>query len=548
MSAYQRWYYKKRDDPIWWREYLDSKRPRTKEYLDNMKRTGRYAQLKETGLANKREAFEWKTHLPVVYPERVRKTCSTCHAYHAHGARLWWQDLHDPDKFVCQICYTKNGIAAAMPKGHEDFVMGSGKWPKPYDFKQGAKSSPEPKHQIQSSTASETMRGYCCPTSIYNLPFGLRFCTTMNITSTRCSHEEYLEATYAHQKETGGRHIPLFDILKELFQDTIQPDEAATRLSSFIFLDDDVSSLYSGVLSTIIGAAQELSETGNLEKLANLVLALSRLLDVRNQSSETLHLCFNLKAHDIAPGQVLKVDDGKIWSQLPGFATDLGDCPTAYINDGVPEHIAEQQWTNQNTFAANLIHSSSDSPCSFDFLYQFAFRVIADSLEWDARTVEGMDSLHSLRAAMRWIEIAGDEVWERTRTNGGWTVAGPLWYEEWERQGSDDEGSDAHNSVTPARWLWWAKRLHELAESNMIDEEAKTMAGASAHKMREYQDESDVGSRDNDDCFLTCIVDYDVARAWLEVLQVEIVVVRVTVSGLAVVPVLPAMVGENVGG
>ena len=116
MSAYQRWYYKKADDPIWWRRYLDSKKPWAKKYQENMKRTGRYAQLKENELANKRvryhqklehrftkcmnswlfrlsvnvqEAFEWKTHLPVVYPERVRTTCSTCHAHHVHGARLW---------------------------------------------------------------------------------------------------------------------------------------------------------------------------------------------------------------------------------------------------------------------------------------------------------------------------------------------------------------------------------------------------------------------------------------------------------------------------
>jgi len=147
----------------------------------------------------------------------------------------------------------------------------------------------------------------------------------MNIIITRCSYEEYLEAAYAHQKETGERYTPLFDVFKELFQDAIQPAEAATRVSSFIFSDDDVSSLYSGILSTIIGAAQELSETGDLKKLANLVLALSRLHDVRNESPETLHLYFNLTVYDIAPGQALKVDDGKIWSDLPGFATDLGD-------------------------------------------------------------------------------------------------------------------------------------------------------------------------------------------------------------------------------
>ena len=97
--------------------------------------------------------------------------------------------------------------------------------------------------------------------------------------------------------------------------------------------------------------------------------------------------------------------------------------------------------------------------------------------------------MHSLRGAMRWIEIAGDEVWERTMTNGSRAVAGPLWFEEWQMQGSDEEESNAHNSITPARWLWWAKRLHELAESSVIDEEAKVVARSAAHKMRMIQED-----------------------------------------------------------
>jgi hypothetical protein len=160
---------------------------------------------------------------------------------------------------------------------------------------------------------------------------------------------------------------------------------------------------------------------------------------------------------------------------------------TAYINDGTPEHIAEQQWTNQNTLAAYLIHGGSDSPCNFDYLYQYAFRVLADSLEWDARTVEGMDSLYSLRAAMRWIQIAGDEVWGRTRTDGGWAVAGPLWLREWEGEDVEQE-SNAHNMVISARWLWWAGRLDELAESNMIDDESKAMARFSADIIRGFDE------------------------------------------------------------
>jgi len=161
--------------------------------------------------------------------------------------------------------------------------------------------------------------------------------------------------------------------------------------------------------------------------------------------------------------------------------------PTAYINDGLPEHFAEQQWTNQNTFVAYLIHGNVNSSNNFDFLYQFAFRVLADSLEWDSRAVEGMDSLHSLRAAMRWIEIAGEEVWQRAKMNGS-AVAGPLWLTEMHSRDIGVEGSNAHSLITPARWLWWAERLHELAESNMIDDEAKTMARSSAHKVRTYQE------------------------------------------------------------
>lgn len=330
----------------------------------------------------------------------------------------------------------------------------------------------------------------------------------MELTSTCCSHDTYLEAAYAYQNETGGRYVPLFDILKELFKDAIQPDEAATRVSALIFSNDDSISIYSDVLSTIIGAAQGLSETRDLEKLADLVLALSRLLDLRNESSGTLHLYVNLKSYDIAPGQVIEFGDGKIWSDLPSFASDLGDCmrgtlifscstsyhhlilypgPTAYINDGTPEYIAEQQWTNRNTFTAYLIRNSTNSPSNFAFLYQFAFRVLADALEWDARTVEGMDSLHSLRAALRWTEIAGDELWERIKTKGS-ARAGHLWLEEWEREGFDERESNAQNSITPARWLWWAARLDELAESNMIDDQSKAMARSCVHKMKRYRE------------------------------------------------------------
>jgi hypothetical protein len=148
----------------------------------------------------------------------------------------------------------------------------------------------------------------------------------MDTTSSCVSHTEYLERAYTYQKDTKGLYLPFCNLLKKLFEDAIQSDEAATRVSSFIFFNDDSLSVYSGVISSIIGAACHLSEARDLEKVANLLLALSRLPDVRNESSHTLYLSFNLKDYEIPPGQVIKVEDGKIWSDLPGFATDLRDC------------------------------------------------------------------------------------------------------------------------------------------------------------------------------------------------------------------------------
>ncbi|CAD0108368.1 unnamed protein product [Aureobasidium uvarum] len=306
----------------------------------------------------------------------------------------------------------------------------------------------------------------------------------MEITKPGNSQEDYLALAYAHQQEVGGKYVPFLDILKEVLEDSITSDEAATRVSTFVFSHNDFLSIYSGVLSTIIGAAHQLSEQRDLSKLAGLVSALSRLPDDRNDSNKTLHLYLELESYDIAPQEVIEVDDGKIWCDLPCFHTELGDSmrgPTAYINDGIPEHIAEQQWTNLNTFAACLISNRADSPRSFDYLYTFAFRCITDSLEWDARTEQGMFSLYSLPAAMRWLCIAGQKVWE----NGTWCVAGPLWrgYCEGEEVEVEDGGN---NGITLERWLWWAERLEELGESNMIDEEAKALAGSCAEMIREW--------------------------------------------------------------
>jgi hypothetical protein len=97
----------------------------------------------------------------------------------------------------------------------------------------------------------------------------------MDTTNPCISHAEYLERVCTHQRDTGGLYIPFYDILEKLFEDAIGPDEAATRVCSFVLSNNDFLSVYSGVISSIIGAAYHLSEARDLEKLANLVVALS---------------------------------------------------------------------------------------------------------------------------------------------------------------------------------------------------------------------------------------------------------------------------------
>lgn len=99
-----------------------------------------------------------------------------------------------------------------------------------------------------------------------------------------------------------------------------------------------------------------------------------------------------------------------------------------------------------------------------------------------------MDSLHSLRAALRWMKIAGQDLWRRTSGEGGWASAGPLWREVMDAEDVWSEvDKTKYTSITSTRWLWWATRLDELAEGNMIDDESKSLARASAEIIRSLE-------------------------------------------------------------
>ncbi|KEQ85611.1 hypothetical protein M438DRAFT_295355 [Aureobasidium pullulans EXF-150] len=168
----------------------------------------------------------------------------------------------------------------------------------------------------------------------------------MEIVSPLCSWQEHLESIYTRQKSR-GQSVPLYDISKDLFEDAIGPEEAATKIASCVCVSDDFQTAYLDVICFLIGAANNLSEQHDLSKLANLTLALSRLPDARNETRRTIQLSFDYKSSEIGPGDIFVVGEGKIWADLPQFAVNLGDSmygPTAYISDGLAEH-----WVHSTT-------------------------------------------------------------------------------------------------------------------------------------------------------------------------------------------------------
>lgn len=116
MTHQLRWYYKKMADPAFREQESATRRPKSSEYhaqmlaLPESPERARYLAAKRASCRRSHEknreslsiskwiyrlsydqrgAFDWKTHRPVVYSERVHKTCSTCLSSYMHGSKLW---------------------------------------------------------------------------------------------------------------------------------------------------------------------------------------------------------------------------------------------------------------------------------------------------------------------------------------------------------------------------------------------------------------------------------------------------------------------------
>lgn len=69
-----------------------------------------------------RESVPWKTHVPVVYDEKVSHECEKCFVTRHGGLKLWWQKKNasgqDHQSYECHNCYFTG--PEQLPEGYED--------------------------------------------------------------------------------------------------------------------------------------------------------------------------------------------------------------------------------------------------------------------------------------------------------------------------------------------------------------------------------------------------------------------------------------------
>lgn len=136
------------------------------------------------------------------------------------------------------------------------------------------------------------------------------------------SYDSFVSRVLAHRR-TDERDISTMTTLRDLFENEIEVEFAADKIASLVLQSEDVFLSYEKVLgysSLIIGAAGSLSEEQHLVKLAQLTVALSRVLGLCIPPCPPHHIPDQLKHCEGGPGET--------WSERTCFSTRL--CENMY--------------------------------------------------------------------------------------------------------------------------------------------------------------------------------------------------------------------------
>ncbi|KAE8313559.1 hypothetical protein BDV41DRAFT_536237 [Aspergillus transmontanensis] len=189
-----------------------------------------------------------------------------------------------------------------------------------------------------------------------------------------------------------------------------------------------------------------------------------------------------------APGagiDIARTPDGTVWNDLPFLATDMTEC---WINDCAA--MDSKQRLNAASFLAKLASTriANDRLCQIALdLFRNTFesvRPLGSSNEPDdedqRRTIHVLTMASLLPSACAWIREAGHNIillsdvsWNdcsnSTIGRGGYPFV------------QSELGQRAPGGFSPWRWLYWLKRLHQIAdEASKADEKLLAEQAAKA--------------------------------------------------------------------
>jgi hypothetical protein len=71
--------------------------------------------------------FTWKTHIPIKTEEKIKRACSSCDRYEAHGLRLWWKRrISEPPTtsvYDCFECFRRSNSEHVVPVEYEGLAL-----------------------------------------------------------------------------------------------------------------------------------------------------------------------------------------------------------------------------------------------------------------------------------------------------------------------------------------------------------------------------------------------------------------------------------------
>lgn len=255
----------------------------------------------------------------------------------------------------------------------------------------------------------------------------------------------------------------LVTVLSQLLIGAAATSESVAQTASLVVSHQYPDTAFANLLGMVLKAAEAIEDQTALQRLADWLVDLAHLPDAVNDTGdskvipETRLPDGSVGDRIIQPGELIELESGKLWRDLPGFAMNVTEStqgPEQYLvvhlGHDSPE-VATAKWKNLNTFLAMIIaHPNARDVPVLARTTTAGFKMFVMALEYP-RDREAL-AMH-IPAAEQMMRIAGDTLGRIDGSTLYRWPAGPLW-----AQHANDDTSDF------ARFAFWRRRLALWAE------------------------------------------------------------------------------------